>query len=144
MSFRRLSRIIEELKMCADQGTPILVEGRKDVEALRELGINGNVIKVSGSGLKLFEIAEIAVKLSSKVVILTDFDKKGNQLAKRLSEDIQGLGFHPDLEIRRNIMGISRRFIKDIESLPKHLNQLELELSPYDDCSQFLSSKVPF
>jgi len=131
MSFRKLLSIMEELQDCAKQGMPILIEGKKDEEALRELGINGNFIKVSGSPLKLFEIAEIAAKSSSKIIILTDFDKKGNELAKRLSEDIQRLGSHADLEIRRKIMGITRRYIKDIESLSRHLRQLELEEYPY-------------
>ena len=130
MSFKKLSCIIEELKICAEQGMPILIEGKKDEKALKNLGINGNFIKVSGSGLKLFEIAEIAAKSSSKVIILTDFDKKGNELAKRLAEDIQSLGSYPNLVIRRKIMGITRKFIKDIESLPRHMNQLELDECP--------------
>lgn len=131
MSFRKLLSIMEELQNCAKQGIPILIEGKKDEEALRKLGINGNFMKVSGSPLKLFEIAEIAAKSSSKIIILTDFDKKGNELAKKLSEDIQRLGSHADLEIRRKIMGITRRYIKDIESLSRHLRQLELEEYPY-------------
>lgn len=130
MSFKKLSCIIEELKICAEQGMPILIEGKKDEEALKKLGIDGTFIKVSGSGLKLFEIAEKSVKLSSKVIILTDFDKKGEELAKRLAEDIQSLGSYPNLEIRRKIMGITRKFIKDIESLPRHMEQLELEERP--------------
>jgi 5S rRNA maturation endonuclease (ribonuclease M5) len=127
MSFKKLSCIIEELKICAEYGMPILIEGKKDVIALENLGISGNFIKVSGSGLKLFEVAEIAVESSSKVVILTDFDKKGIELAKRLAEDIQSLGCYPNLEIRRKIMGMTRKFIKDVESLPRHMKQLELE-----------------
>ncbi len=131
MSFKKLLSIVEELQDLAEQGMPILVEGKKDEEALKNLGINGNFMKVSGSPLKLFEIAEKAAKSSSKIIILTDFDKKGNELAKKLSEDIQELGSHPDLEIRRKIMGITRRYIKDIESLERHLRQLELEECPY-------------
>ncbi len=133
MSFRRLSRIVEELSFRTEQGTPILIEGKKDEEALKKLGIEGNIIKVSGSGLKLFEVAERAVESSSEVIILTDFDKQGNILAKKLSNDIQSLGSHPDLNIRKNLMNITRRYIKDIESLPKHLKQLELEFNPYGD-----------
>ena len=133
MSFRRLSLIVEELSYRVKKGTPILIEGKKDEEALNKLGIKGNIIKVSGSGLKLFEIAEKAVDSSSEVIILTDFDKKGDILAKKLSYDIQSLGSHPDLNIRKNIMKITRRYIKDIESLPKHLKNLELELNPYGD-----------
>ena len=87
-------------------------------------------LKSQVQALKLFEIAEIATESSSKVIILTDFDKKGIELAKRLAEDIQSLGSYPNLEIRRKIMGITRRFIKDIESLPRHMKQLELEECP--------------
>ena len=133
MSFRRLSLIVEELSYRVKQGTPILIEGKKDEEALNKLGIKGNIIKVSGSGLKLFEVAEKAIESSSEVIILTDFDKKGDLLAKKLSNDIQSLGSHPDLDIRKKIMKITRRYIKDIESLPKHLKNLELELNPYGD-----------
>jgi len=128
---------MEELQDCAEQGMPILIEGKKDEEALRDLGINGNIIKVSGSPLKLFEIAEIAALSSSKIIILTDFDKKGNQLARKLSEDIQRLGSNPDLQLRRKIMAITRRYIKDIESLPRHLHQLELEECPYGVSGQY-------
>ena len=131
MSFRKLLSIMEELQNCAEQGMPILIEGKKDEVALKQLGIEGNFIRVSGSPLKLYEIAEKAAKSSSKIIILTDFDKKGNELAKRLAEDIQALGSHPELSIRRKIMGITRRYIKDIESLSRHLRQLELEECPY-------------
>lgn len=137
MSFRKLLSIMEELQDCAEQGMPILIEGKKDEEALRNLGINGNFIKVSGSPLKLFEIAEIAALSSSKIIILTDFDKEGNQLARKLSEDIQRLGSNPDLHIRRKIMAITRRYIKDIESLPRHLHRLELEECPYGVTGQY-------
>ena len=136
MSLRRLLRLgeqLEELKYYGEQGVPILIEGRKDEEALKKLGVEGEFIKVSGTPLNLFEIAEIAAK-SSKVIILTDFDKKGNQLAKRLSQDIQSLGSEPDMQIRRRIMGMTRKYIKDIQSLPRHINQLELDVCPYGCC----------
>ena len=132
MSFQKLLSIMEELQKCAKQGIPILIEGKKDEEALNKLGINGNFIKVSGSPFKLYEIAEIATENSSRVIILTDFDKKGKELAKKLSEDIQGLGYHPDLEIRRKIMGMTHKYIKDIESLSRHIRQLKLEECPYE------------
>lgn len=125
--FLRLSALLDDLQFGAEQGHPILIEGRKDEEALQNLGITGNFIKVSGSGLKLFEIAENAVKLSSRVIILTDFDRKGNELAKKLAIDIQNLGSHPDLYIRQGIMGLTYRYIKDIQSLPRHIEQLKYE-----------------
>jgi len=127
MSFKKLCCIIDDLKFCAEQGTPILIEGKKDEKALKALGIDGKFIQVSGSGFKLFEIVEMATESSSEVIILTDFDKKGMELAKRLAHDIQSLGAYPNLEIRKKIMGMTRKYIKDIESLPRHMKHLELE-----------------
>ncbi len=132
MSFKKLCCIIEDLKICAEQGIPILIEGKKDENALKTLGIRGKFIQVSGSGFKLFEIVEMATESSSKVIILTDFDKKGEELAKRLAQDIQSLGAYPNLDLRKKIMGMTRKYIKDIESLPRHIKYLELEQCPND------------
>lgn len=132
MSFKKLCCIIEDLKICAEQGIPILIEGKKDENALKTLGIRGEFIQVSGSGFKLFEIVEMATESSSKVIILTDFDKKGEELAKRLAQDIQSLGAYPNLDLRKKIMGMTRKYIKDIESLPRHIKYLELEQCPND------------
>ncbi|MCG2828865.1 toprim domain-containing protein [Methanothermobacter sp. K4] len=133
MSLIKLQQItheINELKYQGELGVPILIEGRKDEEALRELGVEGPFIKVSGSMMGLSEIALRAAS-ASRVIILTDFDRKGSELAKRLYTDIQSLGANPDLRIRRRLMGMTRRYIKDIQSLPSYIERLKLEVCPY-------------
>ena len=54
-------------------------------KVFKRTGIEGNFIKVSGSPYKLFEIAEIAAQ-SSKIIILTDFDKKAMNLPKNFQK----------------------------------------------------------
>jgi len=133
MSLIKLQQItheINELKYQGELGVPILIEGRKDEEALRELGVEGPFIKVSGSMMGLSEIALRAAS-ASRVIILTDFDRKGSELAKRLYADIQSLGANPDLRIRRRLMGMTRKYIKDIQSLPSYIERLKLEVCPY-------------
>ncbi|MDI9618171.1 toprim domain-containing protein [Methanothermobacter sp.] len=133
MSLIKLQQItheINELKYQGELGVPILIEGRKDEEALRELGVQGPFIKVSGSMMGLSEIALQAAN-ASRVIILTDFDRKGSELAKRLYADIQSLGANPDLRIRRRLMGMTRKYIKDIQSLPSYIERLKLEVCPY-------------
>jgi len=130
MKLQQINDEIDELKYQGEQGVPILIEGRKDEEALRELGVNGPFIKVSGSSLNLSEIA-LRAAMSSRVIILTDFDRKGSELARRLYMDIQSLGSYPDLSIRRRLMGMTRRYIKDIQSLPSYIERLKFQVSPY-------------
>ena len=60
----------------------IIVEGKKDVYALRALGFN-KIYAIHETGVPLrVKIEEIAKKLNKKdkVCILTDFDKKGKPL----------------------------------------------------------------
>lgn len=78
-------------------------------------------------------LSEIALRAASasRVIILTDFDRKGSELAKRLYTDIQSLGANPDLRIRRRLMGMTRKYIKDIQSLPSYIERLKLEVCPY-------------
>ncbi len=60
----------------------VIVEGRKDEKALRQLGIQ-NIILIGGN--PLHRIPEKIKDSSKEIVILTDFDKKGNQLATKLN-----------------------------------------------------------
>jgi len=74
----------------------ILAEGKKDIKALRELGIKNDIITLSR--LPLFEVVE---QLSDQeVIILTDFDKKGKQLYGKLNSGLQHVGAKVDNKFR--------------------------------------------
>jgi len=67
----------------------IIVEGKKDLLALRELGFkNIFIINETGKSLgeKIEEIEEKAGKI--KITILTDFDKKGKKLYLKLKSEL--------------------------------------------------------
>ena len=96
----------------------ILVEGTRDVEALRFLGVT-TTIDVS-SHVRRAEPA-IADNISTKtrnVLVLTDFDETGRNQAKRLTELLIAEGVHVQIELRRKIgrlMGILD--LKTVESI---------------------------
>ena len=66
----------------------ILVEGRKDREALAYLGISGDVFQIQSSGGPS-AAAEYVESRGGKAVILTDWDRRGGNLAAAL-RDILG------------------------------------------------------
>ena len=94
---------------------PILVEGKHDVDALREIGFKGHLIKINrGVSLDLF--AEMIARNFRKIILLTDFDRKGQSIKARLQVLLSSYGCEINLEfwdfIYRNYK------IKSVEDIP--------------------------
>ena len=94
----------------------LLVEGKKDREALDALGIGGDVFQVQSGGGPVAAADYVRVH-GGKAVILTDWDRRGNTLADGLQSMLEGNSSDVDTQIRRELSGLCRMYIKDIESL---------------------------
>ena len=121
-----LKAVIEELANL--ENIPIIVEGKKDERALRELGITGPVVMVN-DGLSIIDTCTKLSREYKKAVILTDWDRKGGQLTRQLMEGLEANDMHYDNDIRATISRISKKDIKDVESLPAFLRRLEEKAS---------------
>ena len=94
----------------------ILVEGKKDREALDSLNIRGDVFQVQSGGGPV-AAADYVREHGGKAVILTDWDRRGNTLAEDLQSMLEGNSSDINTQIRRELSGLCRMYIKDIESL---------------------------
>jgi len=94
----------------------LLVEGAKDVDALRALGIEGDFFRVQSSGGPV-KAAEYAWSNGKGAVILTDWDRRGGSLAEALRENLDSLGVPYDDSVRRDLAVLSRPYSKDVESM---------------------------
>lgn len=121
-----LEEIIKELKELSEGGAIIIVEGRKDVESLRHLGINGEMRLASQQ--PLLEFTESLVERREKLVLLTDWDKKGGLIAGKIIKYLLAYGIMPDIDIRSRLRSLSKKRIKDIESLNNYINNLRYEI----------------
>jgi 5S rRNA maturation endonuclease (ribonuclease M5) len=85
----RFSKGIELLITISSRGVPIVVEGLKDITALRGLGLTGPIHSFAGHN-----IVSLADELASagSLLILFDFDRRGEQLTRQLSDQLQGRG----------------------------------------------------
>ena len=81
----------------------IVVEGPRDVEALRSLNFKGRVIICSKVGVSEAELAESLADEASSVVILTDFDEEGRSLNKRLTSILERRGIKVEVGLRREM-----------------------------------------
>ncbi len=104
----------------------ILVEGRKDREALAYLGISGDVFQIQSSGGPS-AAAEYVESRRGKAVILTDWDRRGGNLAAAL-RDILGRD-NPDIDgsVREDLSRLSRHYIKDVEALDSLVDRLSAD-----------------
>ena len=94
----------------------VLVEGLKDVAALRNVGIEGDVFCVQSGGGPV-RAAEYVWRSGKSAIILTDWDRRGGSLAHDLRENLSSLGVVYDDTIRSDLALFTRPYSKDVESL---------------------------
>lgn len=116
-----LSRLAEE----SAHGTPILVEGKKDVETLRELHVQGPVVKVKTGGKSFLDVVtQLEEAGSMKVILLLDFDRRGKQGTNRLRRNLEGVGIRVDLEFWLTLLGTVGKDVQCVEGLSAYLKNL--------------------
>ncbi|WP_457638679.1 toprim domain-containing protein [Persephonella sp.] len=112
MEFEDLKEWVERLKnISTSYGVTVLVEGKRDFEKLKKLGIE-NVYPVKGK--RFYDILE-ELENASIVIILTDLDKQGEKMSLKLSSILQREGIPVDTLFRE---GLRKFDIKHIEDLP--------------------------
>ena len=118
----QVMKVMDELEAMSEQ-MPVVVEGLRDVEALRLLGIEKNVVSLS-RGMSIFALCESLSKDWDSVLILTDWDRKGGRLARKLREALMANGAKPIEIVRTQLAYLVKKDVKDIESLPTYLRRL--------------------
>lgn len=81
---KALSELIDE-----NRNIPIVVEGDKDIQALRKLGVNGIIISVN-SGVSLTDFCDTLAQDYKDIIILTDWDRKGGYLCHTIMKNLEG------------------------------------------------------
>lgn len=115
-------RILKEMESyCNDK--VLIVEGVKDREALEALGLNFNNILILRNSGSLESIIE-KLEGMDEVVILTDFDPQGVELAYRMMSRLESVGVKVNLTYWFKLKSLLKREIKDVEGLKRLLEVL--------------------
>jgi 5S rRNA maturation endonuclease (ribonuclease M5) len=126
----RYEEILEDLQKALGElreenaATPVIVEGEKDATALRNLGMEGEIITVN-KGSSLFNFCEQVSSKHRLVIVLTDWDSRGGTLCRRIREGLTANGAKPNLEYRQKIAVLCRKDVKDVEGLPNYIRTLK-------------------
>ena len=122
----KIRRLLERLEKQSARGTPIVVEGKNDLNALYEIGISGDIILAKTSGKSFLDVLEEIEKMGkSEIILLFDFDRRGKEWTRRLANCLEGLKIIPNLVYWRMLLGLVGRDVKDIEGLAGYLETLE-------------------
>jgi len=96
-ALERLTRLLGELETLVDI---VIVEGPRDLEALRLLGFKGEVSLFSQVGVPDADFMDTASREYGSVAILTDFDEEGRKIDLALSEGFERRGLRVEKELR--------------------------------------------
>lgn len=125
-------QITETLSALAEEsakGTPILVEGKKDIEALRTLSIEGPVVSVKTGGKSFLDVVtELEEAKTTRVILLLDFDRRGKQGTNRLRQNIEHAGIEVDLQFWRALLSSVGKDVQCVEGLNAYLENLKVRI----------------
>jgi len=122
----KIRRILASLVEESVKGKPIIVEGKKDVQALRMLDVSGRVLTVKTGGKSFLEAtAEIERLGAGEVILLLDFDRRGKEGTERLQQNLERARIKADVTFWRKLRALVGREIQCIESLTSYLDALQ-------------------
>lgn len=118
-------KIIDSLSEESENGIPILVEGKKDVRALRKLGIKGLIITIKTRGKTFLDVISKIKKLElKKVILLLDFDKRGKEGTRCLQNNLEHNKINYNINYWFDLIALTSKEIQFIESLDVYLLNL--------------------
>lgn len=112
----KVLKVIESLKK--EENAVILVEGTRDVHALQKLGITHPIKKVSGRRI----LDDLTSLKGKNVIILTDFDRTGRKLFKKLRLELEVMGFNPNIWYWHTLNKLITHKMTQIEELSQFAN----------------------
>jgi len=125
----KILHILECLAEESARGTPIIVEGKKDIETLRSLGVEGKTTTAKTGGKSLLDvISEVEKCRTREIILLLDFDRHGREWTKRLKQQLEKTGIKANTTFWRELSSLLSREVKDIEGLTTYLATLKRKI----------------
>jgi 5S rRNA maturation endonuclease (ribonuclease M5) len=129
----KILQVLEALAEASAKGTPIVVEGKKDVEALRTSGVAGTVITVKTGGKSFLDtVSEIEKMGVPEVILFLDFDRRGKEGTKHLKQNLERAKIKPNIRFWRALSMLVGKEIQCIESLTAYLDTIRKKVCAHN------------
>lgn len=121
----KILQLLERLGKETVKGVPIIVEGKNDVHALQKLDVKGDFILAKTAGKSFLDtLSEVEKKEKREVILLMDFDKRGKEWTKRLTQHLEKMKINPNSLFWRELLSLIGREVKDVEGLATYMETL--------------------
>jgi len=125
----KILRVLERIAEESAKGIPMLVEGKKDIETLRALAIEGRIITAKTGGKSLLDvISEIEKTGTKETIFLLDFDRRGKEWTKRLKQQLEKAKIKPNTTFWHELLTLVGREVKDVEGLATYMETLKSKI----------------
>ena len=112
----KVREFIESLNNECKAGAIVIVEGRKDDIALREIGFKGEIL-VYNNFKGIINFVDHVSRKGRKVILLLDRDRKGRSLTSKILKKLDILCPHDSLYYKKKFVKITHGKIMCIENL---------------------------
>jgi len=124
---QRIERILSVLAAESSRGVLVIVEGARDKESLRGLGVKGRILCIKAGRERMLEKIERG-GLGRRAIVLTDFDEEGRRLAHYLEVELTSRGVAVDLRIWKELRSLSRSDVVGIEDLAGFVLRMRVDV----------------
>lgn len=118
-----LHEFIDMLNEEAESGSLIVVEGKRDVEALNRIGFNGN-ITILNHFKGITDFVDNHCQIRNKIILLLDMDRTGKHLTSKLVSQLQHKGNNVNLFYKKALAKITNGKIRQVEELAAYAPNL--------------------
>ncbi|GEM_PF-425380 len=130
-AFEELEKTLADIRKSSASGSAIIVEGEKDEKALRELDVSGPIHQIPTEGKTSLNSLE-DLKYYSEAIILTDFDRTGEELAEFCNIHLKKIGINVLSDLRNKLRNFVRKAVKDIEGIASFMRTERASQSRYN------------
>jgi 5S rRNA maturation endonuclease (ribonuclease M5) len=116
-----ISKVKDFVKSLNSRHGIVVVEGKRDEDALKKLGYTGKICQFH-SFKGLIKFADSMPKYKN-LVLLLDSDRKGRYLTKRIISQLQHR-MTIDLSYRKELTAITKGRVKNVEDLTMYVIEL--------------------
>ncbi|MGC9094724.1 MAG: toprim domain-containing protein [Candidatus Bathyarchaeia archaeon] len=125
----KILQLLEGINEEAAKGKPIIVEGKKDIAALKALAIEGKIITAKTGGKSFLElISEIERTSAKEVILLLDFDRRGKELTRNLKRYMEKTGIKTNTTFWSSLLSLVGKEVKDVEGLAAYMETLKSKI----------------
>lgn len=117
---------IKKLNDESENGSLVIVEGKRDVSALKSLGYGGNIMMLCHNNN--FDKLEQKAKKYHRIILLFDLDREGRSLSKKSAKLLEGKNHVIDIFFRHNLSSITYGRINQIEELSRFTQHIVTEM----------------